>query len=255
MVTRANWDKGQMNFLDDVHNPTFRTGLWADCPWLAAMHDPSIGYGVFEDFTNIDAATLAGYTATPQASGTFTLGTAVGGTGILDSGANTQHQGINVQKLGPCFLPAAGLDIWFECLLSTTFPGFLEFFAGLADVDTTLMPTGNLDFGNSEYIGFGIETTLAGVMSFYASDAGAELNDSLGAVGTLVTGTQMKMGFKVTGITGIQCWINDVEIALTNVVAAGIPVIDVLTPTFVCQTDGTSQPIVSLDWYKAFQLR
>jgi len=59
----------------------------------------------------------------------------------------------------------------------------------------------------------------------------------------------------VTGITAITCYIDGVAQTLTNVVASGIPVTDVLTPTFVCQTDSTTDPILHVDWYRVVQLR
>lgn len=254
--TRTYWKNGVLNYYDEILNPAFRVGLWTDCPLLAIRADPSIGIEIFEDFTNIDAATFAGYTATQAgAAGTFAIGATVGGIGTLNAGHTDAGDGINVQKLGPCIIPAANKDIWFECSLSATNPTKLQFFAGLAQVDNTLNPAGDLDKTNSEYIGFGIETGLAAVMSFYECKATAELSDSLGATGTLAAATSIRLGFKVTGITGIECYINGAKIALTNVVYGGIPVTAVMTPSFVCQSDGVSQPVVSLDWYRVVQLR
>lgn len=252
LQTRSYWKNNVMNFHDES-DTTFRSGVWADCPLLAARSSPNIGYGIFEDFTNIDAATLAGYTATPATTGTFTLGTAAGGTAEADSGSTTQHQGINVQKLGPCFLPAANKDIWFEARIKVvdTYDK-VQLFVGLADVDNTLVPNGDLDSTNSEYVGFGIETTGAGALSFYECKATAELTDVVGAI---AEDTYIRLGFKITGITGISAWIDGAPVTLTNVVYTGIPVTDVLTPSFVCQTDGTNDPILHIDWYRVFQLR
>lgn len=253
MQSRSYWKNGVQNFYDEQLNAAFRTGVWADCPLQAIRTDPTVGYEIFEDFTNIDAATLAGYTATQATTGTFTLGTAAGGTALADSNSATQHQGINVQKLGPCFLPAANKDIWFEARIKVvdTYDK-VQLFVGLADVDGTLSPNGNLDSANSEYIGFGIETGGAGALSFYECKATAELKDVVGAI---AEATYIRLGFKVTGTTAIACYIDGVNTALTNVVASGIPVTDVLTPSFVCQTDGTNDPILHIDWYRAVQLR
>ena len=189
MTTRSYWKSGRLNFYDDALDTTWKHGVWADCPLQAIRTNPHIGYEVFEDFTNIDAATMAGYTATQASTGTFAIGTAAGGTALADCNSATQHQGINVQKLGPCFLPAAGKDIWFECCFKVVDTAITpQLFVGLADVDNTLMPNGDLDAGNSEFIGFGVETTKAGVMSFYEAKATAELSDGLGAAGTLEEG-------------------------------------------------------------------
>lgn len=245
-----------MNFHDTAFDSTFKTGVWKDCPLLAMRSNPTIAYEVFEDFTNVDAATLAGYTATPATQGTFALDTTVRGIALADCNSGTQHQGINVQKLGNCFLAAADKDIWFECEFKVVDTATtVQLFAGLAATDTTLMPNGDLDESSTEYIGFAVETTLAGVMSFYETKSTAELSDSMGSTGTLANNTFIRVGFKVTGITGIQAYINGVEQTLTNVVASGIPVTSVLTPSFVCQTDSTTDPILHIDWYRVVQLR
>lgn len=256
MSLKAFWKKGRMNFHDPALDSTFKTGVWADCPLLAMRSDPSIAYEVFEDFTNNDAATMAGYTVTQATEGTFTMGSGLGGTALLDCNSGTQHQGVQVQKLGPCFTPAANKDIWFEAQFKVVDTAITpQLFAGLAGVDSTLVPSGDLDAANTEYIGFGIETTKAGVMSFYEAKATAELSDSLGSTGTLVEATYIRVGFKVVGITGINCYLNGAEQTLTNVVASGIPVTDIMTPSFVCQTDSTTDPIMHLDWYRVVQLR
>lgn len=254
--TRSYWKNGVMNFHDEYLDTTWKTGVWADCPLLAMHCHPEIAYECFEDFTNNDAATMAGYTVTQATTGTFAMGTAVAGEALADCNSGTQHQGVNVQKLGPCFQPAANKDMWFECRFKVVDTAITpQLFVGLAGVDNTLVPNGDLDSANTEYIGFGIETTLAGVMSFYECKATAELADSLGTTGTLAEATFIRVGFKVTGITAIQCWINGAEQTLTNVVASGIPVTDIMTPSFVCQTDSTTDPILHIDWYRVVQLR
>lgn len=255
--TRSHWKNGVLNFVDTGLDSDFKTGVWQDCPILAIQSNPSIGYICEEHFTNNETAlaTPTGYTATQATSGTFVIADGIGGIAQLDSGAGVQHQGITVQKLGANFTPAANKDLWFECrfkAIDTVI--LLQTFIGLSTTDGNLLASGDLASADSEYIGFGIETTKAGVMSFYECKATAELSDSLGATGTLAEDTYIKVGFKVTGITGIQCWINGVEQTLTNVVASGIPVTDAMTPTFICQCDGATDPIVTLDWYRAVQL-
>lgn len=252
LQSRAYWKNNVMNFYDES-DTTFRTGVWADCPLLAARCSPNVGYEIFEDFTNIDAATLAGYTATQATTGTFALDVTAGGNALADCNSTTQHQGINVQKLGNCILPAANKDIWFEAGIKVvdTYDK-VQLYVGLAGTDTTLMPSGDLDSANTEYIGFGIETGGAGAFKFYECKATAELSD---AISSIAEATYIRLGFKVTGITGIACYVNGVAQTLTNVVASGIPVTDVMTPSFVCQTDGTNDPILHIDWYRVFQLR
>jgi len=256
MSTGSFWKNGVLNFIQRETNPTFKVGLWADCPLLAIRTDPTVGYEVFEDFTNNDALTMAGYTVTQAgAAGTAVMGSTAGGVMTVDAADSDAGDGATVQKLGPCFLPAADKDMWFEASFSSTYPGLNQLFVGLAETDTNLNAAGDLAAADSEYIGFACETGEAGVMSFFECKATAELSDSLGASGTLVSGTSIRVGFKVTGTTGIDAYLDGVKQTLTNVVYGGIPVTSVLTPTFICQSDGTSTPVLTLDWYRCVQLR
>ena len=77
----------------------------------------------------------------------------------------------------------------------------------------------------------------------------------MGTTGTLPEDDWMRFGFHVDGTTGIHAFIDGVEQALTNVVYTGIPTTDALSPVFVCQTDGTNDPLLHIDWVRCVQLR
>jgi len=251
MSTKSKWTGQNLTFFDDKYNTSVLAGPWADAPVLPALIDPSIAHTVFEDFNDIDAATLAGWTATQATAGTWAIADATGGEALADSGSTTQHQGINVQKLGECFTPAANKDIWFECRFKVvdTYDK-AQIFVGLAETDTTLMPSGDLDSTNTEYVGFGIETTGAGALKIYGCKATAEDSD---AAATIAEATYIKVAFKITGLTKVEHWINDVK-GSTTLVTANIPT-NALTPSFVCQTDGTNDPILHVDYVRCMQLR
>jgi len=254
MGTRSWWKGNNLVTFDDLYNTArAKQGLWADCPLAAIAQDPSIATVIFEDFTNVDAATLAGYTATKATTGTFALDpTQANGVALADCGATTQHQGINVQKLGNSILPAAGKDIWFEARVKVVdLIANIQMFVGLAGTDTTLMPNGAIDSTNSEYIGILIPTAGAGVMTLAAAKATAA---DTAAYAAIVEDTWTNIGFKVNGVTDIKSFLNGVVQADT-ILTASLPVTDILTPTFVCQSDGTSDPILHIDWYKCVQLR
>lgn len=251
MSTKARFKEGNQTFFDDKYNAAQPGGLWATCPVNAAMHDPGMAHVIFEDFNNIDAATLAGYTATQATSGTWALTDEVGGVALADSGAGVQHQGINVQKLGLSLKPAADKDIWFEARFKVVDSATTaQVFVGLADIDGTLLPSGALD-ANADYVGLTVLTTLAGVAELSACKATAQ--GQVTGIKTLVEDTYVKFGFKINGVTSIEYWIDDVK-GSSTLLTANIPIVD-MTPTIVCQCDSTTDPILHLDYFKCVQIR
>jgi hypothetical protein len=262
--TRSFWKNGVMGFFDEDNNSDYRTGVWADCPLLAIEADPSLAYVYMEDFlqfeaiTDADPPTSASWTWTQGANTNGGAAIIAGAGGILeiDCESTTQHEGMHAQLAVAPFKLAANKDLWFECrVMVTDTYDKCEFFAGISKLDTTLMKNdGDLDTG-SDYVGFGVETTLAGVTSFYICKDAAELSDSMGTTGTLPEADWIRLGFHVDGTTGIHAFIDGDEQTLTNVVYTGIPTTDALSPIFVCQTDGTNDPLLAVDWVRCVQLR
>ena len=262
--TRSFWKNGVMGFFDETNNSDYRTGVWADCPLLAIEADPSLAYVYFEDFLDFEA--IADADPNTSASWTWTQGgntqgdaaiiAGAGGILELDCDSTTQHEGMHGQLAVAPFKLAADKDLWYECRVRVTDTfDKIEFFAGISTLDGTLMKNdGDLDTG-SDYVGFGVETTLAGVTSFYICKDTAELKDSMGATGTLPEADWMRFGFHVDGTTGIHAFIDGDEQTLTNVVYTGIPTTDALSPIFVCQTDATNDPLLAIDWIRCVQLR
>ncbi len=259
--SRAYWKNGVQNFFDESLDTTWRSGVWADCPLQAIKSNPQVGYDFFEDFldftpiTDANPPTLANWTCTQGGNtlGKLLLTTGLGGILQVDSESTTQHEGLHLQQTIANYKCAANKDIWFEAKVRAvdTYDK-IQMFVGLAKIDGTLIKNdGDLDTG-SDFVGFGIETTLAGVTSFYECKDAAELSDT--AV-TIEENTWIRLGFKVTGTTGIQAFVNGAEVALTNVVASGIPTSDPLVISFVCQTDATNDPLLDVDWVRCVQLR
>ena len=248
MSTKAKWSGRNLSFFDSIHNSSFPVGVWADCPVLAAMQDPNVAHYIFEDFNNNDAATLAGYTATQQTTGTFALTDAAGGVALADSNSTTATQGINVQKIGECFKPAADKDIWFETRVKVvdTYDK-AELFVGLSITDTTIIATSANS--STDHIGWQCVTD-DGVLLFSAEKGGTGATK---AAATIAEDTWITLGFKVNGVTSIEHWVNGAKLSTTHV-TANISVAE-MTPSVVCQSAGTNDPILHWDWYKCFQLR
>lgn len=246
--TTSYWKSRNLNFYDGGISTDFRAGVWADCPLLAIQADPTVGHIVFEDFNNIHAATLAGYTATQATTGTFAISDAAGGVALADSNSTTQGQGINVQKLGEDFLCAATKDMWFECRVKVvdTFDD-AELFIGLSITDTAIIDT--QANASTDHIGWHCVTN-DGILLFSAEKGGTGTTK---ASTTLVEDTWIKLGFKVNGVTDIEHWVNGAKVATTHV-TANISVAE-MTPSFICQSGGTADPILHIDWYRCVQLR
>lgn len=257
--TQSFWKKRVLNFFDAVLDTTWQTGVWADCPLMAIRNNPQIAVEYFSHFgteftaiTDADPPTLNGWTCTQATTGVLSLITGLGGLLELDSESTTQHQGLTMQQTIAPFKLAADKDLWFEVKFRVvdTFDK-IELFAGLAKIDGTLLKSdGDLDT-DADYVGFGIETTGAGAVRFYECKDTAELSDE---VVTIEGNTFIRMGFKITGTTGIQAFVNGVPVDLTNVIASGIPTTDPLAISFVCQTDATNDPLLQVDWIRCIQL-
>jgi hypothetical protein len=251
MSTKANYVENNQTFFDDKYNPEQPGGVWATCPLNATLHDPGVAHVIMEDFNNNDAVTMAGYTVTQQGAGTFALTDEVGGVALADCASGTQHQGVNVQKIGLAFKPAADKDIWYECRFKVVDTAITsQIFVGLADIDATLLPNGALD-ANADYVGLTVLTTLAGVSELSACKATNQ--EQITGIKTLVEDTYVKFAFKISGVTKIEYWIDGVKGA-TTLLTSAIPIVD-MTPTFVCQTDSTTDPVLHLDYYKCVQIR
>ena len=255
-ATRSFWKNGVMNFWDKGINTTFPTGVWADCPILAMRCDPTVAYEFFEDFMDQKGDATAsqnmdGWTVTQASTGTVDIDdTAQGGVLLIDSASSTATQGVQIQYTEGTlpFIPVAGRDIWFECRLKVvdTYDK-CEFFAGLSEADTTLI-NGSANT-SANHIGWQCVTD-DGVLLFSSEKAGTGTTK---ASTTLVEDTYVRLGFHVKGVTSIDHYVNGVKQS-TSHVTANIPIVG-LTPSFVCQSGGTNDPILHLDWVRCIQVR
>lgn len=251
MATRGHTHaSGVASFYDTALSSTYLTGLWRDCPLLEYMFDPSIGSLLDEQFHTYDAeATVGDYVLTQAVAGSAAISTTAPGTLSIDSGSTTATQGANVQRAKSCFIPAADKHIWAEFNVSFTGVGALNVQAaiGLFEIDTTIIASSAVSTSNG--IGW-TSVTDDGVLLFNCEKATAAATS---AATTIVSATKVRLGFKVTGVTGIQQYIDGVAVG-SSVDTANIPIVR-LAPSFVCQTGGTDQPVLHVHGYKIFQLR
>jgi hypothetical protein len=210
------------------------------------LFDPEIGHHYFNDFHDLVKAT-DNWISTQATAGTNVAGTLAGGVLTMNAGATTDGQGPQLQLAGIDFLPAANKDLWFEVKVKNSFTTGDMFF-GLAEIDTTLVASSDATTAN--HIGFS-SFTGDGIFLRDANKASTRVNT--GALHTLVADTYVRLGFKVTGVTSIQFYVNGVATGST-VATASIPIVG-LTPSFTVHATGTNQDVVDIDWVKIFQLR
>ncbi len=239
--------------------------LWQNCPFAAIEQDFRYGWYMKTDFMKAHDLTND-WTLTQSTTGTFALVTdtavAQGGVAALDCNSTTVVQGAQIQHVGAAgarFLPNADAEIFFECRYAvadltagSTGP---EFFAGLAEIDTTIIAASALSTAN--HVGLS-SITDDGVLISAAEKAGAAHTGttmtSLATAAALANVSWHKFGFHIKGLTSIDFYADGVKKIGSGdkVATANIPAV-ALAPSFVCQSDGTVDAIVYLDWVKCYQ--
>jgi len=246
-------------------------GLWNNpahpCPWNR-IRDEGIGISFFDDFHTLDTTDL--YVVTQLGgAGTFALIDDAIGIADADAASSTVDQGVQVQRAGggttgEWLKPAAGKHIWFEGRLSVgdigtdTAP---EFFFGISVIDTTTIDGTPINT-SANHIGFetvdGAEELKvygekAGARSTCAAVASTVYPHTLIDFDTTPTTAWVKLGFYVKGVTAVYFFVNGIHMSAEDLATANIPIVE-MVPTLVCQSFGTVDPIVHLDWWAAAQL-
>lgn len=243
------------SFYDPTLSTTYSTSsLWQDCPLQEYQHDPSIGFLLDDTMQSYYAAATTGdWVLTQATTGSAAMSTTIAGTLAIDSGSTTAAQGAQIQRVKSMFIPAAGKDIWAEFYISltaTTPPVTKgQIYAGLAAIDTTIIASGSQSTNNR--IGWQIETAGNLQMTFTCDKAGTATTKT-GPL--LVAATKVRLGFRYDGTADtVQQYINGAASG-TAVATANIPKL-AMYPSFVCQSDGTDQPILNVHGYRIFQYR
>lgn len=232
----------------------YQLGVWKDAPIAEHAFDPSIAIKLDEQWQSFNTVASTGdWVSTQATSGTATLSTTQPGTMVLDAGATTDNQGIQIQRVKSPFVPAAGKSIWYEVsvLLTATTPPVTraQIFIGLCAIDTTIIAAGAMTTNNR--IGWQILDGGLLVAGFTCDKAGVA---SLTTGFTFTPATVVKLGFKYDGANDtIQQYVNGLAVG-TPIATANIPKVAIY-PSFVCQSDGTDQPILQIGPPRLYQLR
>lgn len=221
-------------------------GLWAKQP--RDFQDLSVGFGITDDFLTFDDENK--WVLTQATAGTVALDVAAkGGVLLLDSNSTTNNQGVQVQLGGAAgassFIPSATSKIYYEARIKAADIGSTtcQVFAGLAIVDTSVFASAANSTAN--HIGYeAINSTAVGI---HSEKAGTR--SSTASAHTLVDDTYVKLGFVVDGLTSVTPFVNGVA---KTAITTNIPIV-ALTPSFVCHSSGTTDPILHVDWVSVYQ--
>jgi hypothetical protein len=235
-------------------------GLWKDFP-ARGESDPRYGFTWHDDFlytiltdsgSDIKAITSGGAYAVENAtSGSVAQDTNVGNIGValLNSGATTDDQGVQIQG-GPVVAPAAGRKIAFETRLQFDAIGTGPiFFAGLSIIDTSVFASGANT--STDHVGFECVVAADKVLTFHTEDGGTRISGAT-SPHTLVEDTYVKLGFLIDGNAGasVTVYVNGVKTGVAFTADPDICTDTLIVPTIAALANGTTQPIAHVDWMR-----
>lgn len=221
--------------------------LWQGAPSDAELSSPGNAIGYFNDFMDeVDATTGDGWTLTQSNSTGVIAVEAVAAGGVLqvNSEGAAEDDSINAQLKNCAVKPAAGVNTWFEARVKVS-DDAQQYFIGLAAVDTTLMATGALD-DTVDKVGFYHEAAST-ALKISSVTARTSADDKTADVADVVDDTWMTLGFKITGITTVDFYVNGVLVE-SGALTANVPNAGICFSVFAGYQAGAE--IVSVDWVK-----
>jgi hypothetical protein len=228
-------------------------GLWKHFE-ARGVEDPRFGAVFHDDFHTLNGTNTYA-TDQQNSTGSFALDTTVGNDGIVladSDSVGSASDGINVQG-GMKVSPASGLKIGFEALIKAsdinTGP---EMFLGLSIIDTSIIASSANT--STEHIGFE-SVTDDGVLLFHTEAAGSRVSATTphtlvdGAVTT--DGSEwVKLGFLLEDLDTVTIYVNGSKSTATFASTPAVTTGGILVPTICSQTDGTTDSIIHMDWWR-----
>ena len=143
------------------------------------------------------------------------------------------------------FIASANSKIYYEARVKIADIGSTtcQMFAGLSSIDTSILASA----ANTSINHIGFEAINTTAMGFHSEKA--DTRASSAAVHTVVDDGYVKLGFIVDGLTKVTPYVNGVA---KDAVTTQLPIVG-MTPSFVCHSSGTTDPIVHVDWVACYQ--
>lgn len=224
--------------------PGLCAAAWRDFNFAEARDNP--GYGRF--YNQLALAEATGTQSGSQGAANYIADTVVGSYGVLevDCTSSTNGQGYQLQWKGEGVYAEEGMVVYQNWRLRfkdiATGP---EFFAGLATIDPTLIASDVMSATN--WIGF--LSLSGGTIKVGVDDGTEDLSDS--AIHTMVDGDTTTDGTDIVDLdlrwevgSKLEAWVNGVKADLTGIDLANEPDAGYIVPSVVCQSNGTTDPIV-----------
>ena len=223
--------------------------IWGQSPGAQiAAGDFGVGFEAEDKFLSF--VDTHKWVLTQATAGTVAMDPAAkGGALLLDCNSTTNNQGVQIQYGGAAgaasFIANANAKIYYETRIKVADIGSTtcQIFAGLAPVDTSVFASAANSTAN--HIGFEAINTTS--VTFATEKAGTRVADTSAA--TIADDTYIKLGFLVDGLTSVTPFVNGVA---GTTQTSGIPIV-ALTPSFVCHSSGTTDPILHVDWVRVIQ--
>lgn len=176
---------------------------------------------------------------------TAALANADGGRLLLTT-TGTSGDGIFLQKIGEGFLMEAGKPAGFKCKLQVSDASLSTFAVGLQVTDTT-----PLDVTDGIYFLSASGSTAIQAIVRKNATTGSVTNAN---IGTLVSATDITLGWWYDGKTEVQFFVNDTLVTTLDGTATYLPD-TTLTPSFGIQTGAAAIKTASYDFIYAVKYR
>ena len=258
-----------------IARPSSNTGLsdfWSNCPLAAVMLDPAVGYGIQDNFIDMGLTGTVGAVASHTGTGRYLLfgdagstivpDAALGGGLALTNDTTDDDQVSIATKQQPFQIVNTAGDLWFECRakvssIVTEVAGFAIGLMGITAQSTIVpMVTNTGVLANIDFVGFNklnASTTAFNAVYKNIGQTEAATATDAGALGV----TYVKYGFRYNN-GSLNFYVDGVlldTITSTEVDASTFPN-NVTLRLIASVMNGTSAAsILTLDWWKCFQVR
>jgi len=238
--------------------------LWADCPTLEVIHDPSRGHHFFDDFIGLSALTTAtfqgpyyslqdaGVTIAPLANQDMGVIEVAGNDADNDEGHLIYGFEGGWARFGP------GDKVWWEARIkkASVANEALGFFVGFTEpeniaVGTTLVADTAAPDASEDFVGFSCLCADGDVLETYVHEGGQTRLATVDAA-TIVADTYIKCGLKFNGQYGqCQWYINGVVVqTLTGINGLNWPDTNHLAMGMFTQVGAAVESKFEMDWWR-----
>jgi len=196
---------------------------------------PTTHHDFVEDW---DYYVAGNYTVTVVGTGSDALAASaptVGGV-LINTTSGAQNDSRSAQKIGHSYVPTAGTAIWYETRIQVDDATNAAVLVGLISTNTTPLTS----------VADGIYFTKpSGATAFAANSTVGSAVSALSNVGTCVANTYFTLGFKITGTTQVDYYVNGifvnslvtpttaVPLRVTYQIKAGTAAIRVLSQDYI----------------------